>query len=96
MRHTSLARHGTPEQLRKVPARLQAQRLDHSRPLWEFNGGLGVAIFGHDGEPCWGLNADFDLVPDLPRFSEALRESFAALSKAAARHASPLTSVQAS
>ena len=25
----------TPEQLRKVAARLQAQRLDRSRPLWE-------------------------------------------------------------
>ena len=64
--------------------------------LGSADGGLGVAIFSYDGQLCWGLNADFDLVPDLPRFTEALRESFAALSKAAARHASTLTSVQAS
>ncbi len=35
LRHTSLARPGTTEQLRKLAARIQAQRLDRSRPLWE-------------------------------------------------------------
>jgi WS/DGAT/MGAT family acyltransferase len=35
LRHTSLARPGSPEQLCKLAARLQAQRLDRSRPLWE-------------------------------------------------------------
>lgn len=35
LRHTSLARPGGPEQLRRVAARVQSQRLDRSRPLWE-------------------------------------------------------------
>ena len=35
LRHTSLARPGTSEQLRRLAARVHAQRLDRSRPLWE-------------------------------------------------------------
>jgi len=35
LRHTSLARPGTPEQLRGLAARIHGQRLDRSRPLWE-------------------------------------------------------------
>jgi WS/DGAT/MGAT family acyltransferase len=35
LRHTSLARPGGLAQLRQVAARVQAQRLDRSRPLWE-------------------------------------------------------------
>ena len=35
LRHTSLARPGGDPQLRKLVARVQSQRLDRSRPLWE-------------------------------------------------------------
>jgi len=35
LRHTSLVRPGTPEDLRKLAARVHGQRLDRSRPLWE-------------------------------------------------------------
>lgn len=35
VRHTSLARPGTEDQLRKLTSRLHSQRLDRSRPLWE-------------------------------------------------------------
>src|SRR5262245_5925656 len=35
LRHTSLARPGTTEQLHKLAARIQAQRLDRSRPPLE-------------------------------------------------------------
>ena len=35
LRHTSLVRPGTSEQLRKLAARVHGQRLDRSRPLWE-------------------------------------------------------------
>ena len=35
LRHTGLARPGEMAQVQKVVARLQAQRLDRSRPLWE-------------------------------------------------------------
>ena len=44
--------------------------------------GLGVSIFSYDGSLCWGLNADFDRMPDLARFSEALRQSYRALERA--------------
>ena len=35
VRHTSLPRPGGPAELRQVAARVQAQRLDRARPLWE-------------------------------------------------------------
>jgi len=35
LRHTSLVRPGSTEQLRKLAARVHGQRLDRSRPLWE-------------------------------------------------------------
>jgi WS/DGAT/MGAT family acyltransferase len=35
IRHTSLPRPGTLEQLKRLSARIMAQPLDHSRPLWE-------------------------------------------------------------
>jgi WS/DGAT/MGAT family acyltransferase len=35
MRHTSLPRPGTIEQLKRMAARIMAQQLDRSRPLWE-------------------------------------------------------------
>jgi WS/DGAT/MGAT family acyltransferase len=35
LRHTSLPRPGNEEQLRRMVARIHAQRLDRSRPLWE-------------------------------------------------------------
>ena len=35
LRHTSLPRPGTEEQLKQLSARIMAQPLDHSKPLWE-------------------------------------------------------------
>ncbi|HPG24505.1 MAG TPA: wax ester/triacylglycerol synthase family O-acyltransferase [Myxococcota bacterium] len=35
VRHTSLPRPGTEEQLKRLSARIMAQPLDHSKPLWE-------------------------------------------------------------
>ena len=35
LRHTSLARPGGDVQLRKLASRVQSQRLDRNRPLWE-------------------------------------------------------------
>src|SRR3712207_1194702 len=35
VRHTSLPRPGTTEQLRKLAGRVFSQRLDRSKPLWE-------------------------------------------------------------
>ncbi|HEU4431601.1 MAG TPA: wax ester/triacylglycerol synthase family O-acyltransferase [Myxococcota bacterium] len=45
--------------------------------------GLGVALFSYDGRLCWGFAADQDLVPDLPAFVRAIRDSFEELRTAA-------------
>jgi diacylglycerol O-acyltransferase len=45
--------------------------------------GLGVALFSYDGKLFWGINADYDLVPDLPEFTKALAASHKELRVAA-------------
>lgn len=45
--------------------------------------GLGVAVSSYDDLLCWGLNADWDLVPDLTKFTEAIAMSFRELREAA-------------
>ncbi len=51
-------------------------------PLVE-NTGLGIALMSYNGKLCWGFNADYDLVPDLRSFVDAIAESFEDLRKAA-------------
>lgn len=50
-------------------------------PLREHHG-LGIAVMSYDGRLFFGLNGDFDLVPDLDRFALALEGSFAELLRA--------------
>jgi WS/DGAT/MGAT family acyltransferase len=45
--------------------------------------GLGVALFSYDGRLCWGFAVDQDLVPDVPVFVRAVRDSFEELRTAA-------------
>jgi diacylglycerol O-acyltransferase len=52
-------------------------------PLFERQG-VGIALFSYEGRLFWGLNADWDQVPDLGDFVEALRASFLELADAAA------------
>lgn len=40
------------------------------------NQGLGIALFSNAGRLFWGFNADWDVVPDLHEFVEAVAESF--------------------
>jgi hypothetical protein len=51
-------------------------------PLFS-NQALGIALFSYDGSLCWGLNADWDLVPDLHQIVESLDASFGELLEAA-------------
>jgi len=51
-------------------------------PLFEHQC-LGVAVFSYIGKVCIGVNADWDRVPDLHRFIDALRLSFDELRKSA-------------
>jgi WS/DGAT/MGAT family acyltransferase len=95
---------GAPVSLRIVnipgpqqPLYLEGARLEAAYgkvPLGE-RGGLGIAITSYDGKLCWGLNADYDLVPDLALFSDAIRDAFAKLVRAAAHHETPLSVVGA-
>jgi len=48
--------------------------------------GLAVALLSYAGKLHWGFNADWDLVPDLERFTDFVEESFAELRGAAASH----------
>jgi diacylglycerol O-acyltransferase / wax synthase len=79
----------------QVPFYLAGARLEECYggvPLSD-GAGLAVSILSYDGKLCWGLNADFDLVPDLPLFTAAIAESFDELRRAAAREAMPLRAV---
>ncbi len=51
-------------------------------PLWE-NHGLSMALFSYAGSMAWGLQADWDLVPDMGRVMELIEESIAELARAA-------------
>jgi len=42
-----------------------------------------VTVISCEDRLCFGLNADFDRVPDLHRFTAALERSFAELARAA-------------
>jgi WS/DGAT/MGAT family acyltransferase len=44
---------------------------------------LGVAIVSYAGKLCWGFNADFETVPDLGMFADAIQSSFAEIAEAA-------------
>ncbi|MCX8070990.1 MAG: wax ester/triacylglycerol synthase family O-acyltransferase [Candidatus Binatia bacterium] len=47
-------------------------------PLFDYQG-LGVAIFSYDGRLLFGVNADYDLVPDAHDFAADLQAAFGEL-----------------
>jgi WS/DGAT/MGAT family acyltransferase len=51
--------------------------------------GLGVACLSYDGTLHWGFQGEYDLVPDLPRFVEDVRDAQAALSRCSRKAALP-------
>jgi hypothetical protein len=40
------------------------------------NQALGIALLSYDGQLYWGLNADWDVVPDLHDLAESLQAGF--------------------
>jgi WS/DGAT/MGAT family acyltransferase len=44
-------------------------------PLWAQHG-VGVALFSYDGRLLWGVQADYDALPDSERFVAAIHTSF--------------------
>jgi hypothetical protein len=53
-------------------------------PLFS-NQALGIALFSYDEGLYWGISSDWDALPDVHEFVEALGESFAELHRAATR-----------
>ena len=51
-------------------------------PLFS-NQGLGIALFSYAGKLFWGLNADWETLPDIDVFADAIEASFAELLGAA-------------
>ncbi|HXZ84830.1 MAG TPA: wax ester/triacylglycerol synthase family O-acyltransferase [Myxococcota bacterium] len=41
--------------------------------------GMGIALMSYNGRLCWGVSADYDLVPDLHEFVGAIEHAFRAL-----------------
>lgn len=52
-------------------------------PLWNQHG-IGVALFSYDGRLLWGIQADYDTLPDADDFVSALHTSFQELRELAA------------
>ncbi|HVO27586.1 MAG TPA: WS/DGAT domain-containing protein, partial [Candidatus Margulisiibacteriota bacterium] len=69
----------------QVPLYLAGAPLVAAYPLVPLfsNQGLGIALFSYAGKLFWGLNADWDTLPDIGVFAEAIQESFAELLDAA-------------
>jgi WS/DGAT/MGAT family acyltransferase len=47
-------------------------------PLWAQHG-LGIALFSYDGRLLWGIQADYDTVPDTASLVASIHEAFAEL-----------------
>ncbi|MEN8233536.1 MAG: wax ester/triacylglycerol synthase family O-acyltransferase [Actinomycetota bacterium] len=51
-------------------------------PLWQSHG-IGLAMFSYHGTVAWGLNGDYEVMPDLDVFGETILAAFAELVEAA-------------
>jgi hypothetical protein len=54
-----------------------------------FNQALGIALFSYDGTLFWGINSDWDALPDVHDLTGFIDEEFEALHKAAIAPAPP-------
>jgi WS/DGAT/MGAT family acyltransferase len=68
----------------QFPLYLLGARLLEMIPLAPLLPNLGVALglFSYDGRLFWGVNADYELLPDLPRFVACLDSAFSDLAAA--------------
>jgi len=70
---------GPPQPLYLLGARLL--EMYSTVPLLE-NQGMGITILSYAGKMCWGINADYELVPDLRNFVKMIGTSFTQLVRA--------------
>jgi len=69
----------------QLPLYLLGARMEEAFPLVPLfmNQALGIALFSYNGLLCFGVNADWDLLPDLHDLLDALESSFQELLDAA-------------
>jgi len=69
----------------QIPLYLLGAELRECYPMLALlpNQALGVALFSYAGKLCWGFIADWDLIPDLHEFVDAITSSFRELQVAA-------------
>jgi WS/DGAT/MGAT family acyltransferase len=69
----------------QFPVYLLGARMQEIYPLVPLAGnqGLGIALFSYDGRLYWGLNADWDALPDIHAMVKGLHLEFEALHKSA-------------
>ena len=77
----------------QVPLYLLGARMDEAYPVVPLfvNQGLGIALFSYDGRLQWGINGDWDLMPDIEAFARYLTEAFRELLACAERPEGPAT-----
>jgi WS/DGAT/MGAT family acyltransferase len=65
----------------QFPLYMFGARMEASYPLVPLleGTGLGIALLSYDGKLCWGVNADYAMVPDLAAFCAGIERSFAQL-----------------
>jgi hypothetical protein len=68
-----------------LPLYLLGARLRESYPMVPLfaNQGLGIALFSYDGGLYWGINSDWDALPDLHDFIDGLADGLTELAGAA-------------
>jgi WS/DGAT/MGAT family acyltransferase len=69
----------------QIPLYLLGRRLQAIYPLVPLaaNTALGIAVISYDGRMGFGLNSDYDALPDLDLLADELRQSISALISAA-------------
>jgi diacylglycerol O-acyltransferase / wax synthase len=70
----------------QFPLYMLGRRLQEIFPMVPLaaNQALGVAIMSYDGQLNFGLNADYDALPDLEQLAQDLTDAIAELLQAAA------------
>jgi len=69
----------------QIPLYFLGGRMVESYPVAPLSPGqaLNVALFSYDGGLFWGLNADYDALPDLEQLAQFVSEAFVELQEAA-------------
>ncbi|MBI2891125.1 MAG: wax ester/triacylglycerol synthase family O-acyltransferase [Nitrospirae bacterium] len=67
----------------QFPLYLQGAEMVAAYPVVPLSSGLalGIALVSYQGKLCWGLNADWDVVPDLDIFARHIREASAEIQR---------------